>query len=265
MVEIIHGGQRATNRPKKLFVQVFGKEGTGKTSLALSFPPPLFLINLDRNMDDLLELLPNSYEIHYDEVPYDVDMLRGTSSEVLLRVKRMFDTALKHGSGTFFVDGADLLWEYVKAAKVPDAEVPNQWGPANSYMESVYRRAESCPLQVVFNCIASNVWEGMQKETKKMKPDGFKHAGRFINTSVYMFSPEDYSTPLERPAAGQGQSHSSFISTSKLNEAIVGSVVSNLSYMMLYRMIFKELPPEHELLWIPGTRSTNGASTAAAS
>lgn len=251
--KVLQGGQRATERPKKIFLQVFGKEGTGKSSLALSFPSPLWIVNLDRNMDDLLEHLPSHYEIHYVEVPYDVDMVRGTAAQVLLRVREMFDKAVAHGSGTFFIDGADLLWEYVKAAKIPDADVPNQWGPANTAMESIYRRAEACNLQVVFSVIASNVWEGMQKETKKMKPDGFKHAGRFINTSVYVFNPEDHSNPLERPAEAKGQTHSSYIATSKLKEDIVGTVFSDLSFKMLYRSIFGELPPEHEKLWKPGT------------
>jgi hypothetical protein len=206
-------------------------------------------------MDDLLEALPSHYEIHYDEVPYDVDMVRGTAANVMLRVKTMFDAAVKHGSGTFFVDGADLLWEYVKAAKLPEqADVPNQWGPANTAMESIYRRAESCGLQVVFNTIASNVWEGMQKETKKMKPDGFKHAGRFLNTSIYLFTPEDHSNPEERPSAHLGQTHHAYISTSKLNESIVGMTVPNLSFKLLYRMVFKEAYPETEELplWTPG-------------
>lgn len=248
----LKGGQRATTRAKKLFVQVFGTAGTGKTSFALSFPSPLWVVNLDRNMDDLLEKLPPSYDIEYDEVPYDVDMVRGTAANVLLRVKGMYDKAVKHGAGTFFVDGADLLWEYVKSARLPEnADVPNQWGPANTYMESIYRRAESCGLQVVFSTIASNVWEGMQKETQKMKPDGFKHAGRFINTSVYMFTPEDYGTPMIRPVAGAGKSHNGFFAESKLNESIVGMVVPNLSFGLMYRMIFKEPYPETEKLWTP--------------
>lgn len=257
MVETIKGGQRATNRPKKLFVQVFGTEGTGKSSLALSFPPPLWVVNLDRNMDDLFEKLPEHYTIHYEEVPYDVDMSRTIASQVVLRVKEMFKQAVAGGEGTFILDGADLYWEHVKAAKLPDnADVPNQWGPANSEMESFYRRAEAAPIQVVFSCIASNVWEGMNKETKRMKADGFKHAGRFINTSVYMFSPEDHSTPAEKPMPGAGKTHSAYISTSKLNESIVGAVLPNISYKMLYRSIFGELPPEHEQLWTPGTNGT---------
>lgn len=253
----LKGGQRATTRAKKIFAQVFGVAGTGKTSFCLSFPPPLYIVNLDRNMDDLLEKLPEHYDIHYDEVPYDVDMVRGTAANVMLRVKSMFDAAVKEGTGTFFVDGADLLWEYVKAAKLPEnADVPNQWGPANTAMESIYRKAESAGIQCVFSTIASNVWEGMQKETQKMKPDGFKHAGRFTNTSVYMFTPEDYGNPVLRPSAGGGKTHTGFISESKLNESAVGRVVPNLSFKLLYRMIFGELPPNHELLWSPNAGNT---------
>lgn len=253
MVKTLQGGQRATDRPKKIFAQVYGKEGTGKTSLALSFPPPLFIVNLDRNMDDLLEQLPPHYEIFYEEVPFDVDMTAGVAASIMMKVNALFAQAVHGGKGTFFMDGADLYWEYVKAAKLPaDADVPNQWGPANTAMESFYRKAENCGLQVVFNSIASNVWEGMNKETKKMKADGFKHAGRFINTSVYTFCPEDYSTPAERPVAMSGQTHSAFISTAKLNESVVGSVFPNLSYKLLYRAIFRELPPDHEMLWTPG-------------
>lgn len=259
MAKVIRGGERATDRPKKLFVQVYGKEGSGKTSFALSFPQPLWVVNLDRNMDDLLEMLPSNYEIHYEEVPYDVDITRSVAAGVILKVKNLFEEAVKHGTGTFFVDGVDLYWDAVKNAKLPeDAELPNQWGPANSEMSAFYRRAETCPLQVVFSCIASNVWAGATKETARVKADGFKHAGRFINTSVYVFSPEQHTTPDERPVANEGQSHSAYISTSKLNEGIVGRVIPNLSYKMLYRMVFGELPPGHEGLWTPGKKA-NGA------
>lgn len=260
MAKVIKGGQRATDRPKKLFLQVYGKEGSGKTSLALSFPPPLWVVNLDRNMDDLLEMLPEHYEIHYEEVPYDVDITRSVASAVILKVKKLFDEAVQAGVGTFFVDGADLYWDAVKVAKLPDdAEVPNQWGPANAEMSAFFRRAETCPLQVVFSCIASNVWTGQTKETARVKADGFKHAGRFINTSAYVFSPEEHTQPQERPAANEGQSHSAYISTSKLNESIVGRVIPNLSYKMLYRMVFGELPPNHELLWTPGKKANGTA------
>lgn len=250
----IKGGQRATNRPKKLFVQTFGMEGTGKTALALSAPPPLYIVNMDRNMDDLLEKLPEHYTVHYEEVPYDVDMNRGIAAQVIMTVKRMFNDCLKNEGGTFIMDGADLYWEYVKVAKLPDdAEVPNQWGPANTEMENFFRRCESAPFHVFFNSIASNVWAGMNQETQKMKADGFKHAGRFINTKVYMFSPEDHSTPQARPAEtpNPGMSFSGFISTAKLNPKIVGSVFPNPSFKALYRAIFGELPPDHEKLWTP--------------
>lgn len=254
MVEVINGGQRATDRPRKLFVQVFGTDGVGKTSFALSFPSPLWIVNLDRNMDDLLEILPEHYEVHYEEVPYDVDMSRGVASTVLMRVKKLFADAVKGGTGTFFIDGADLYWEYVKMAMLPEgADIPNQWGPANSEMSSMYRRAESCSLQVVFSSIASKVWEGMKRETDRMQADGFKHAGRFINTKVYLFTPENHATPAERPVERIGQTHSGYISTAKLNEKLVGAVIPNLSYKMLYRMTFGELPAEHGKLWTPGT------------
>jgi hypothetical protein len=205
-------------------------------------------------MDDLLEKLPEHYEIHYESVQYDVDMNRSVAAGVMLKVKALFEAAIKGGKGTFFMDGADLYWDYVKLAKLPeDADIPNQWGPANSAMDSFYKRAEAAPIQVVFTGIASPVWEGMKKETDRMKADGFKHAGRYINSKVYMFTPEDHSTPQSRPVEKKGQSHSAYISTSKLNEKIVGSVIPNPSFKMLYRMTFGELPPDHELLWTPGS------------
>lgn len=253
MVETFKGGQRATDRPKKIFAQVFGTEGVGKTSFALSFPSPLWIVNLDRNMDDLLERLPEHYEIHYEEVPFDVDMSKGVAATTIMKVKNLFKQAIAAGTGTFFVDGIDLYWDYVKMAKLPDdAELPNQWGPANSEMESFFRRSEAAPLQMVFNSIASKIWTGATKESNQMKADGFKHTGRFINTSIYIFTPEDHSKPDLRPTEQRGQTHHSYISMAKLKENIVGSVVPNLSYKMLYKMTFGELPPDHEKLWVPG-------------
>ena len=252
MVKQLQGGQRATERPRKLFTQVFGVEGTGKTAFALSHPSPLYIANFDKNMDDLLEKLPPHYEIFYEEIEHDVDLSRAVASTALRKVKELANACYARGEGTFIVDGADLFWDVVKLAKLPDdADVPNQWGPANQEMTGIFRKAEESAVQVVFSSIASSVWAGMNNETQRMKADGFKHAGRFINTKVYMFSPEDHNQPDLRPNAKQGKTHSAFISQSKMNESIIGDIVPNLSFKMLYAMVYGQPYPDADKLWKP--------------
>lgn len=257
MVVALKGGQRPPNETDKLVVSVHGKQGRGKTAFALTFPPPLFVMNCDRPAGFLLEQLPESYDIMYEAISLDVDTITpGLATQYLHTMDALVRAARAKGAGTFICDGWDIFWEYVKVAKLPNATgdpLPREFADANAYMDNLLRRLSASPLHVVLTSLSGQVWEGAKKETTKVKREGWKHSGRWITHEVYLFSPEDRDTPQEVPTADQakGQTHSAYIAANKLNETTIGAVVGNLTFKLLYRMTFGRLPDGHAELWTP--------------
>lgn len=259
MAEILKGGQSPSGERDKLVTLIHGLGGAGKTTLALTWPSPIFMFNCDRPAKSLIEKLPPHYEVHYEMALRDVEAVnQGMAARYIMAFDALFREALAGGKGTIFIDGWDIFWEYVKLAKVPglsDDTLPRQYEPANSYMFSFARRAVSSPLEVVLTTISEKPWEGATKQADYYVPGGWKHRDRFITCQLYAFTPERRERAPETPYdRGTGQTHQTYIGMNKLNEQTVGSVVANLSYKMLYRMTFGRLPDDHEQLWVPGQK-----------
>ena len=244
-MERLRGGQRSSE-PRKLVVSVFGKQGAGKTTFLLTFPPPLFVFNCDRPMGHLIEKLPPDIEIVYEAVPPDVDNTTPQAAgQVLQKFDALLAEALKAKSGSFLIDGFDLLWEYVKLAKIPrnsgTEPLPREWAEANTWMHSRLGALVSSPLQVGLSSMARRVWEGAKRETTMVEAEGFRHRGRWITLEGYLYSPEarDQAMELPQPSA-RGQSHSLYITTSKINEALVGAIIPNPRFDLLYKLVYEQ-------------------------
>lgn len=257
MVEILKGGQSPANETDKLVTLVHGLGGAGKSAFGLSYPSPIYMFNCDRQAKSLIAQLPDNYEVHYEAVQQDVDgITHGMAAQYIMKFDELKNKALAGKKGTLFIDGFDIFWEYVKLAKVPglsDESLPRHYEPANGYMFNLMRRLIYSPLDVVLTTISERPWEGQTRQADYLMAGGWKHRDRFITAEVYMFTPEHRRRAAEAPLeTKRGQSHSAYIGVSKLKESLVGSVIPNLSYKMLYRMTFNRLPADHELLWTPG-------------
>lgn len=263
MVESLKGGQSPTGEIDKLVTLIHGQPGSGKTALGLSWPSPIWFFNCDRPAKNLIEKLPEHYEVHYEAALMDVEaMNQGMSSQYIMKFDALLRQALASKKGTLFIDGWDLFWEYVKLAKVPglsDETLPRMYEPANAYMHNLARRAIASPLEVVFSTISEKPWSGAKAEGDYYVPSGWKHKDRFITAELYTFTPENRRRAAEVIYETKtGQSHQTYIGMNKLKESMVGSVVPNLSYKMLYRMTFGKLPENHELLWTPAGETSDG-------
>jgi hypothetical protein len=240
----------------KIMALVHGFAGTGKTELSFSFPPPYWMYNLDRSVDHIVPKLPAGVTIEYEHIPDDVD---NTSAIVARSHLDKFDAllkaAIKANEGTFIVDGYDLLWDLVKIAKVRnlDEDLPKEYAPANSYMNSALRRLHMAPgLQVALTTMSSKIWTGAKTETERVKADGFKHRDRWLTHEVYLFTPDNTREPFAKPSQGNtGQTHQAYIAQSKLNESLVGRVLPSLTFALLYKLTFGQGWPEAEKLWSP--------------
>lgn len=260
-VELV-GGQAPPNEPEnKIALLAHGLAGVGKSGLALSFPEPFWYYNLDRPIGHFMKVMPETRHVSYEAATMDVDATTpGMAQQYLNKFDALVKAAVASKSnGTFVVDGWDIFWDLVKIAKVKnldDSTVSKEYAPANEYMNNHLRRLGLSNLNIVFTAFSKQKWTGMKTETTLMLPEGYKHKERWLTHEVYMFTPENKHEPDIKPTGlVGGQSHSSYISRSKLNEKLIGTVVPSLTFGMLYKLTFGKGYPEPERLWSPARAS----------
>ena len=259
MPETIKGGH-PTGGPtgKKLMALWHGHPGSGKTAVLLSYPPPIHMVNFDRDPSHLFVKLPAHYEVIYETIPYDIDFSPSIASAVLHKVDTMVAMALKYAKehpdnpGSFALDGSDILWDIVKIAKLPSSDASaRQYADANAYMYGLLGKLYNTPMHVGLSAISKEIWKRESAGTGTYDPVGFSHRARWLTHECYLFSPED-TAPRDRPVDSEvGQTHRAYFQRSKVNEKLVRSVTPNISFKMLYKLAYGELPKEHEKLWTP--------------
>jgi hypothetical protein len=252
----LKGGTNPDAERQKIMQLLHGPPGSGKTTQLLSMRSPLLYVNFDREIDHLIAKLPDHYEVHYEQIPYDIDITPASATRVLATVNAMLDAAIHAKAGAFVMDGFDLWWEYVKVAKLPREEqgkvAARLYADANTTANRFLGRAYAADLDIGIAALSKEIWNRESSGSGKYESEGFKHHGRWITHKIYLFPPEDV-TPKEKPIKSPetGQSHYAYIQVSKLNEELVRMVLPSLSYKLLYKMTFGDLPPDHERLWVP--------------
>lgn len=244
----LKGGEKPEDIGQKLQTLWFGAPGSGKTSLLLSYPSPITFVNLDRDPSELIAMMPEEVEIYYLRIPYDMETTPAIANKVLndidVAARKAIATSKQTGRGSFVLDGFDLLWDYVKIAKLPhaaaDQNLAREYGDANAWMHGFLSRLYFSPLQVGLSAMSKEIWKGQSTGSGTFDPDGFRHRGRWLTHEVYLFVPEE-TAPKERPVrtATTGQSHVAYIRVSKVNEkALVRMVVPNLSFKTLFKLSY---------------------------
>ena len=252
------GGRTPTDATPLLRTEVYGTTGVGKSTFAATFPSPLWIVNFDRSWAPIIEQMPSECEIHYLEIPADVDMLiKGVANNLLLDFDKFLRTAVESkDGGTFILDGADLWWDVVKAAKLPtdaDGAPARDYFQPNTYASSRYRKMAFLPMHLVCIASARNIWASASKETDMMESEGFKHRLKYITSQVRLFSPESRLTTPAIPTTDKqmGRTFHGYISLVKERPAIEGTVEPSLTYLTLYRKIYRKNPPDAAQCWLP--------------
>lgn len=251
MVERLKGGE-VGSYPKKLFVCAHGFAGSGKTTLALTFPPPLYFLNCDRDARHLLAKLPSHYDIYYEWLIKEVDTYDPqTAATYVTRAGNLIREAIKSGTGTVIIDGVDVLWEYVTTALVPPEGTALRYKAANEAMFGILTPLSASPLQVVVTALAQEIWDG-PRSTGRYTHGGFKHIDRYILTDLRTYIVEtveagEKPTPVPNPTV----THAAYVEQSKLSEHMLRRIIERPSFALLYKMTFGEPWPEEDKLWHP--------------
>ena len=249
------GGRTPTDATPLLRTEVYGTTGVGKSTFAATFPSPLWIVNFDRSRAPIIEQMPSECEIDYLEIPVDSDMLiKGIAADHLLSFDKFIkEAASSDAGGTFILDGADVWWDTVKAAKLPDSDDLRDYYIPNTYANSRYRRMCTLPMHFVAVAASRNKWEGKTKESTTQESEGFKHRLRWITSQVRIFSPEmRITTPLIPSQDSKlGRTFYGYVSLAKERPSIEGTVEPSLTYLTLYRKIYRKNPPDAAQCWLP--------------
>jgi hypothetical protein len=276
---------------KPLFANLFGPPGTGKTTVGFTFPPPFTYVRFDRRADAIIASVREQLGDVVSEVGLVRPLLsdaREWAEEALPQVEEALKKALDIGQGTFFVDGGNRWWSAVQDKYLPDLTDPALseqekrqlekrhrllYGPANTYLGDIMLALENSSLNVVITHHTKPVYNEHGQETDRVRPDYFKRVPYTATLEVYMISdePQDISstTMKAQAMALQGQQKQilqppnfyGYVATCKDDASIVGTMIPNPTFTLLYGMALSALWPGK--LWTPpfmkkGSGNANG-------
>lgn len=257
-MEQLTGGQRPKDEPDipLLRTLLFAEGGKGKSTAALTFPPPFTIVNCDKPMGNLLAQLPETHQINYTRIVFDdVDELTPQmAKQYLAIVNAAIRAAIKLGEGTFFLDGAHNLHEAVKVALLPKTDAsPREYASVNTWWDTHFRRLAGKPINWVLTAFAKGEWISASKESGKMLPEGWKWTKSWLEQSVFMYTKAE-AKPSETPqdrAEGVPQEFRGQITEAKENKGLIWRTLPRVTYKALFKLYHGELPPNHEQLWTP--------------
>lgn len=133
----------------RLVLGVCGREGVGKTHLALTFPEPIFLFNFDKSLEGTLSRFKDK-EVYYADYEFPSGITPETKSDILEQfLKDYWDTILEEEEGTIVIDTFTHVWDLIystvlekirkeRSKKNKDVKVyPFDYAEANSQAESM--------------------------------------------------------------------------------------------------------------------------------
>ena len=241
-------------KTRTLAINAWGLPGVGKSTFALTMPPPIYLLNCDRAVDSLLALLPPTHEIFYESflLRPGEQLTQQSAQRFLAAFEGLEALAVQQGEGSFIIDGGARFWDVIKLAKLPPSAAESKdlkaWELPNDYWRSHLLGLEATPFQVCITHPAVTIWEGMTKESERLRPDAFKHQGYSLTVDVYIFTtgrPSDLYPKMVENMALTGQvpgetAHWGIIWRNKFNTKIEQRAVMNLTFPLLYQMTFGE-------------------------
>ena len=252
------GGRTPTDTSPLLRTEAYGLTGGGRSSFAATYPSPLWVCNFDRSWAHIIEQLPETHMVNYLEIPVDSDMLvKGIAADNLLSFDKFLQKAsVSKDGGTFILDGADVWWDVIKAAKLPSGDGSDQardYYQPNTYANSRLRRMGALPMHLVCISLARTKWASASKELDMVESEGFKHRLRWMTSQVRIFSPENRMATAMIPTADTkpGRTFHGYVSLAKERPQIEGSVEPSLTYTTLYRKLYRKDPPDMAKCWVP--------------
>lgn len=231
-------------------MNIWGDTKTGKTSLALDFPAPLFVVNADRSMDHLLAKLGDKEYYYVDFVPHDiVGEIDEVVSKVLFnRFKEIVMDAVSGGKGTIILDGGVRVWDIVTEAFVPNkGDVPPKaYQKANKEFEDMLDKVVNSGVNLVITNQSREIWVSAGQKSGALKSGGFSRLNYWVSAVVQ--------TKKERVRNVNGSvaiSHVVEFGDNGYDTRLEGLKLKNPTFEKLYTLYHKEYNPKlYDKLWM---------------
>lgn len=171
------GFRKLSSEPPKvrrLIVSVAGREKSGKSNFALTFPDPIAVINFDNGLEGVIEKFAHKKVYHSE---YRINEIAvGKFVTEWERCAKEFRAALAEKTvRTLMVDDGTSMWELVRMARFGKLTqvMPHNYGPVNAEMRGLIRDAYSSDKNLVILHKLTQEYVN-DKPTKNYVFSGFK-------------------------------------------------------------------------------------------
>jgi hypothetical protein len=193
---------------------IVGKEGSGKTKMALSWPKPLAIVSLDPNTQYVVDNHDERDQIELYQMRMPAYAFEGRD-DVKKEAMELWEAYRSHirpyvqkkkKAATIVLDtgtsGYDLgvLATFGKSDQIAPEARRNQMGPLNTRWQGITHGVVDAGLNIVIIHRAKNMWVdkvvnvgGVMKEERKMlsgpfdlEREGYKQTGFMVTTEVFV-------------------------------------------------------------------------------
>lgn len=243
----------------RLVCSVWGDKKTGKTSFALSFPKPIWVMNLDFGVDELFISRPELLgEVQRMNLQMNELTDPGTWGQLLQQFHDGYLAALEAAQiagGTVIVDTATQLWQVIQAVKIEHvrnqrlaaveaktyandtkkqealerAQKPSQldYGQANAFMGGLMRRAMHYDrASAVFINRAKPEYSEGGRPTGNMEYHGFGELPAISQVHIQL--------------SKKGGTHMARINDCRFNSSLEGLEIANANYEIIRSLVLGE-------------------------
>jgi hypothetical protein len=193
--------------PKQLMFTVFGPYKSGKSRFALSAPPPLFIANLDHDVDYLLNEVCKDAEIYLDNIwPSGTKVTEAEVNHLVSRVDTVAAAALQRKEGTLIIDGGSRLYNYLQikylgasfaTGKQPSSDSSQfDWSLIYQHLTQLLQPFQQTDCNVIFTLEAKEKYESVAsassgkmtgRATGELVPRGPKPIGYTMHLQLQTF------------------------------------------------------------------------------
>lgn len=228
-----------------LTASVWGPTKVGKTTLALTFPEPLFIVNADRSMDHLLAKLGDKEYYYIDLVPEGLEVDMPVAKALYANVRRLILEAITVGKGSIIIDGGVRFWDVITEAFVPnkdDGAMPKAYQKANSEYENLLDDIVNSPLNLIITNQQKPIYAGATKNTGEFEMAGFSRLPYWVFSIL---------KGIKIKNVDGSRTHAIEFGDNGYDTRLEGRILKNPTFEKLYALSYPNHNPElNEALWM---------------
>ena len=160
---------------KRIIVSIWGKEKTGKTHFALTFPEPIVFLDFDLGLEGVIDKFGDKriyWKAYTSRTP---ELTVADANRMLMEFVDDYQNALNLGAGTIVVDTATHLWQLIQKVRMDEIKrkrekkgqevYPFDYADANAYYQNLVNAVKSTKLNLVLLHRAREIYDARGHKT----------------------------------------------------------------------------------------------------